>query len=105
METIFLNIPTAKTVNISTSFRYVTYMLSHLQKMLVFTSHSKAKYHFHLYQGIQRYRQEMVNILVNGGRKYNRSERKNTKKNRKKRKKRRNKNANDKNKQAKTYTK
>lgn len=89
MSTLFKNIPTAKTVNTLTYLQYVTYILLHLQKIVAFNRHSTAKNRFHLYQGVQRARQEMVNILVNGGRKYNKSKRKNTKKNRKKRKKER----------------
>ncbi|KAK9760615.1 hypothetical protein K7432_015190 [Basidiobolus ranarum] len=86
MSTIFKNIPTAKTANTSPYLQYVTYILLHLQKILAFTRHSIAKNRFHLYQGVQRARQAMVNILVNGGRKYNKSKRQITK-NRKKRKK------------------
>jgi hypothetical protein len=89
METVLLNIPTAKTVNTSTYLHYVTYILLHIQKILEFNGHSTAKGRLYLYQGVQRARQEMVNILINGGKKYNKSKRKNTKKNRKKRKKRR----------------
>lgn len=89
MEDIFLNIPTAKTAIASTYLQYVVYILLHLNKILSFNGFSTATSRFHLYQGVQRAREEMVNILVNGGKKYNKLKRKNLKKNRKKRRKKR----------------
>ncbi|KAK9764552.1 hypothetical protein K7432_007851 [Basidiobolus ranarum] len=71
--------------------------------ILGFNGSLTAKNRFYLYQGVQRARAEMTNILVDGGRKYNKSKRKNTKKSRKRRRKRRkNKEAvrNDSNKQS-----
>ncbi|KAI7865418.1 hypothetical protein BDF14DRAFT_1730339, partial [Spinellus fusiger] len=47
--------------------------------MLAFNKNNTAKTRLHLYQGIQRAHEEMVNILVNGGRKYNNHIRKKTK--------------------------
>jgi hypothetical protein len=84
MEDILLNVPSAKTVSISRYLQYVTYILLHLRKILAIYHASTAEDRFHLYQGVQRAREEMVNILVNGGRKYNKSKRKNLKKNREK---------------------
>ncbi|CEG74920.1 hypothetical protein RMATCC62417_10048 [Rhizopus microsporus] len=81
MGNTLLSIPTAKTASISKYLLYVTYILLHFDKILAFNRFSTAKSRFHLYQGVQRAREEMVNILVNGGRKYSKS-----KKRRKKRK-------------------
>lgn len=89
MEDILLGIPTAKTSRVSTYFTYVTYVLLHLKRILAFNGFSTAQTRFYLYQGVQRARDEMVNVLLNGGKKYNKRKRKNTKSNRKKRKERR----------------
>lgn len=86
---VMLEMPTAKTASISKYFDYMQYLLLHMQRMFQFNRFETAENRFYLYQGTQRARQEMANILINGGRKYNKSRRKNTKKNRKKRKKRR----------------
>lgn len=89
IQDILLGIPTAKTASLSRYLLYVTYIMLHLNRMLAFNSFCTAEKRFHLYQGVQRAREEMVNILLNGGKKYNKCKRKHTKKNRKKRKKRR----------------
>lgn len=88
METIFLQMPSAKTVSLSKYLTYVSYLLRNLGGILQYNRHSTAESRFHLFQGTQRARQEMANILINGGKKYNKAKRKNTKKNRKMRKKR-----------------
>jgi hypothetical protein len=89
MQDVFLNLPTTKTARLSTYLRYQAYVLLHLTRMLHFYDLSTAESRLHLYQGVQRARQEMANILINGGRKYNKAKRKNTRKNRKKRRKKR----------------
>jgi hypothetical protein len=40
---------------------------------------------FENYQGVQRAREEMTNVLINGGKKYNKTKRKKIRKNRKRR--------------------
>lgn len=89
MDDILLNIPTAKTAFISRYLQFVVYILLNITAILNFNNTSTAARRFHLYQGVQRAREEMVNILVNGGKKYNKAKRKNLKKNRRKRKKKR----------------
>lgn len=88
VKDILLGMPTAKTANLSSYLLYVTYLLLHLDQILAFNRFLTAEKRFHLYQGVQRAREEMVNILLNGGKKYNKCRRKHTKKNRKKRKRR-----------------
>ncbi|KAI7903574.1 uncharacterized protein BX663DRAFT_34778 [Cokeromyces recurvatus] len=89
IKNILLGIPTSKTASISKYLQYVTYVLLHLDRILAFNHFSSAENRFHSYQGVQREREEIVNILVSGGRKYNRSKRKNTRRNRRKRKRKR----------------
>lgn len=90
IKDILLGIPTAKTAGLSRYLLYVTYIMLHLNRILAFNRFFTAEKRFHLYQGVQRAREEMVNILLDGGKKYNKCKRKHTKKNRKKRKKRQN---------------
>jgi hypothetical protein len=86
MLNMFLDMPSAKTSHLSKYHAYVLYVLSNLEKVLQFNNESTAITRLYLYQGVQRAKDEMCNILINGGRKYNKSKRKHTKKNRKKRK-------------------
>ncbi|KAI7903052.1 uncharacterized protein BX663DRAFT_509388, partial [Cokeromyces recurvatus] len=65
MEDILLNIPTTKTAILSNYLQYITYILSHLNRILAFNNFSTAESRFHLYQGVQRDRQEMANVLIN----------------------------------------
>ncbi|KAI7868070.1 hypothetical protein BDF14DRAFT_1796041, partial [Spinellus fusiger] len=44
-------------------------------------NNNTAETRLHLYQGVRKAREEMVNILVDGGRKYNKHRRKKTKQN------------------------
>ena len=83
IDLALINTPTAKSVNLSTYLQYINYLLRHFQNILEFNGSSTAESRFHLYQGRQRATQEMENILINSGKKYNKSKRKNTKKNRK----------------------
>ncbi|KAI7898794.1 uncharacterized protein BX663DRAFT_564440 [Cokeromyces recurvatus] len=69
MEDILLNIPTTKTVVLLNYLQYITYILLHLNRILAFNNFSTAESRFHLYQGVQRARQEMTNVLINGGKK------------------------------------
>ncbi|KAI7905077.1 uncharacterized protein BX663DRAFT_501639 [Cokeromyces recurvatus] len=69
VEDILLNIPTTKTVVLSNYLQYITYILLHLNRILAFNNFSTVKSRFHLYQGVQRARQEMANVLINGGKK------------------------------------
>lgn len=74
-----LNTPTAKTVNTSTYLHYITYILLNLNRIFEFNGCITIKYRFYLYQGVQRARAEMTDILLDGSRKYNKRKRKNTK--------------------------
>lgn len=58
-----------------------------MAKYFAFYKSGTARTRFYLYQGRQRALEEMANILVDDGKKYNRTKRKNTKRNRKRRKK------------------
>ncbi|KAI7863718.1 hypothetical protein BDF14DRAFT_1841549 [Spinellus fusiger] len=82
---VFLNIPTSKTASITSYLGYVSYIyILYLQQPLAFNNNNNnnnntAETRLHLYQGVQRAREEMVNILVNRGRKYNKYRRRKTK--------------------------
>ncbi|GAA5817815.1 hypothetical protein MFLAVUS_011372 [Mucor flavus] len=69
IQDILLGVPTAKTASLSRYLLYVTYIMLHLNRMLAFNSFCTTEERFHLYQGVQRAREEMVNILLNGGKK------------------------------------
>lgn len=58
-----------------------------MQKILAFNRTSTAESRFHLKQDIQNLDKKWWIFLVDGGKKYNKSKRKNTKENRRKRKK------------------
>jgi hypothetical protein len=85
---LFLQIPTSKTTTLSDYLLYVTHILKNIKKMFDFNNETTAESRFHLYQGVQRAREELANIIVDGGKKYNRNKRKHTKENRKRRRKR-----------------
>jgi hypothetical protein len=89
VSNIFLNMSTTKTASLSTYYTYVHYIFRHINQKFSFNNSRTAIKRLYLYQGVQRARSEMTNILINGGKKYNKAKRKNTKKNRKKRKRRR----------------
>jgi hypothetical protein len=86
VETLF---PTAKTADIRQYDRYITYLLTHYDALANFYDISTAQATFQNYQGKQRARQEMADILIHSGRKYNATKRRNTRKNRKRGKKKR----------------
>ncbi|KAG2191647.1 hypothetical protein INT46_002206 [Mucor plumbeus] len=87
VKTIETNLPTAKTVNNEKFQERIRYLLVHLPRLFQFYSYKSAPFRFNDYQGRQRANAEMANILINGGKKYNKMKRKNTIKNRKQRKK------------------
>lgn len=66
---------------------------SQIPTLFRFYNHQSAPFRFYNYQGNQRSTAEMGNILLNGGKKYNKSRRKKTNRN-KRRKRRRNKSRN-----------
>ena len=78
--------PTHKTVSLQKHILYLEHMKSNMQHYFTFYRSETAKKRFHLYQGRQRALDEMANILVDGGKKYNPAKRKRTKQNRKTRK-------------------
>lgn len=65
MTDTFLNTPAEKSVILLRYLQYVRYILLHLQKCSYSIAIPEAKKIFHLYQGVQRARHEMVNILIN----------------------------------------
>ncbi|CEG76552.1 hypothetical protein RMATCC62417_11437 [Rhizopus microsporus] len=87
MKNVLLNIPSIKTTSLMQYHMYMTYIMANIQKILDFYGYETAEGRFHCYQGVQRAIEEMVNILINGGKKYNKDRRKNTRKNRRRRKK------------------
>ena len=68
---------------------YVTYALVNIPHSFRFYDEKSAPFRFYDYQGKQRSNVEMANILINGGKKYNKAKRKKTKQSRKQRKKKR----------------
>jgi hypothetical protein len=82
--------PTAKTARNISFIRFADHMLSNMDRLFTFYGFSTAKDRFNLYQGKQRAPEMMVNMLLNGGAKYNRKKRfkkKNEKEKRKNKKK------------------
>jgi hypothetical protein len=78
------NFPTAKTARLEQYQDYVRYFFLHKSELFTFYSHHRAEGRFYSYQGKQRALEEATNILVNGGKKYNRSRRKKKEKDQKK---------------------
>ncbi|KAG0163019.1 hypothetical protein DFQ29_003491, partial [Apophysomyces sp. BC1021] len=78
--------PTAKTANRDQYREYLQYFFAHGRTLFDFYNASRGQERFYNYQGRQRAKAEIANILINGGRKYNRQRRKNTKRNRRARK-------------------
>jgi hypothetical protein len=74
--------PTGKTCNIRQYQSYVAHLLNNFDELSKFYDVSRGKMRFNNYQGVQRSREEMVNMLVNGGKKYSKSRRKKARKNR-----------------------
>ena len=65
---------------------YMTYIMANIQKILDFYGYETAEGRCRCYQEVQRAREEMANILINGGKKYNKDRRKNYKNHRRKKK-------------------
>lgn len=76
------NTPTAKTTLDAVYNNYATYVLDNKEILFNFYGFQTAKDHFYLYQGRQKAPQIMVNMLINGGKKYDRKQRKKKKKKR-----------------------
>lgn len=87
IQTLETNIPTPKTSNIDQYVQHIQYMMIHLPHFFGFYNFRTAQVNWNNYIGRQCSIEEACNILINGGKKYNRSKRKKTRSNRKKRKK------------------
>lgn len=87
IKSIETDFPSPKTVNNEKWNTYVAYALKYAPELFSFYNERSAAFRFHDYQGRQRANAEMANILLNGGKKYNKTKRKKTKKNRRQRKK------------------
>ncbi|KAI9486670.1 MAG: hypothetical protein EXX96DRAFT_550015 [Benjaminiella poitrasii] len=95
IDTLESLISSPKTTKVDQYSNYITYRLLHIDIFFyLFYDFDTAKDRYHLYQGRQRAVDNMVNIIINGSSKYNKSKRKNLQKNRKKKKKK-NKNNNN----------
>ncbi|KAH8552432.1 hypothetical protein BGW37DRAFT_424235 [Umbelopsis sp. PMI_123] len=64
---IEIKIPTAKIANIHQYLQYIEYVLEHMTELLSFYNPSRAEGRFRNYQGVQRAREEMANVLLDGG--------------------------------------
>ncbi|KAH8552138.1 hypothetical protein BGW37DRAFT_466742 [Umbelopsis sp. PMI_123] len=71
---------TGKTCNIRQYQSYVAPLLNNFDELSKFYDISRGKMRFENFQSVQRSREEMANMLVNGGKKYSKSRRKNTQK-------------------------
>ncbi|CEI96835.1 hypothetical protein RMCBS344292_10985 [Rhizopus microsporus] len=87
VEGIESQIPTPKTIDLDRMKQHIGYMLNNIESLFRFYNFLSAPFRFYAYQGTQRANAEMANILLNGGKKYNKSKRRKT--NRNKRRKRR----------------
>ena len=70
------NITSAKTAECATYLSYIEYILTHVGTLFAFYDYKTAKDRFFMYQGRQRATEEMVNMLVHRGAKYNKKKRK-----------------------------
>ncbi|KAI8978953.1 hypothetical protein BDB01DRAFT_725745 [Pilobolus umbonatus] len=82
-------IPTTKTCNINQYSEHVTYILQHLERLFTFYGVHTNRYKWLASCGRQKALDEAVNIVINGGKKYNKSKRKKTSRNRKRKRSRR----------------
>jgi hypothetical protein len=89
VKTIESQIPTSKTINIDRLEQHIRYVLSNLQSLFRFYSQKSAPFRFYDYQGRKRSTAEMGNILVVGGKKYNKEKRKKTNRNKRRRRRKR----------------
>lgn len=67
--------PTAKTARNITYCRFLDHILANMDRLFTFYGFDTAKDRFNLYQGKQRAPEMMVNLLLDGGSKYNRKKR------------------------------
>ncbi|KAI8967903.1 hypothetical protein BDF20DRAFT_195597 [Mycotypha africana] len=77
------SLPSPKVVSKEAYIVYLKYTLQHLQTLFDFYSFKSAQFNFNNYQGKQRADAEVANVLIDGGRKYNRRERKHINRNKK----------------------
>ncbi|KAI8977462.1 hypothetical protein BDF20DRAFT_821169 [Mycotypha africana] len=77
------SLPSPKVVSKEAYIVYLKYTLQHLQTLFDFYSFKSAQFNFNNYQGKQRADAEVANVLIDGGRKYNRRKRKHTNRNKK----------------------
>ncbi|CEP09793.1 hypothetical protein [Parasitella parasitica] len=68
--------PTSKTASPDSYHEHISYMLTHLNRLLMFYGRDTARCHFQLYQSRKRAPEMVVNILTHGAAKYNKSKRK-----------------------------
>ncbi|KAI7898584.1 uncharacterized protein BX663DRAFT_524676 [Cokeromyces recurvatus] len=80
-------IPTTKTSSVDSYINHIVYVLTHLGRFFGFYNFRTVSDKWNNYYGRQCALEEACNILINGGKKYNRNKRKKTGFNRKKRKK------------------
>ncbi|ORE08523.1 hypothetical protein BCV72DRAFT_323548 [Rhizopus microsporus var. microsporus] len=67
--------PTAKITRNISFLRFADHMLSKMERLFTFYGFSTAKYRLNLYQVKQKAPEMAVNMLLNGGAKYNRKNR------------------------------
>ncbi|ORE11873.1 hypothetical protein BCV72DRAFT_331883 [Rhizopus microsporus var. microsporus] len=99
IRTIETNIPSPKTSQCAAYLLYIEYILTHVGVLFTSYDYKTAKDRFYLYQGRQRAAEEMVNMLVHGGAKYNKKKRKKRNRKEKRSKKRQKQTANPKEKE------
>ncbi|CEG80227.1 hypothetical protein RMATCC62417_14594 [Rhizopus microsporus] len=77
IKEIETNMPSPKTSQCAAYLVYIEYILTHVGALFAFYDYKTAKDRFYLYQGRQIVAEEMVNLLVHGGIKYNKKKRNN----------------------------
>ncbi|KAI8094995.1 uncharacterized protein B0P05DRAFT_502906 [Gilbertella persicaria] len=80
VKTIETNIPTNKAANESLYMEYAIYMLENIGRIFSFYNQETAKETFFLYQGCQQAPEQMVKMLLDGTKKYNKKSRGNKRK-------------------------
>jgi hypothetical protein len=81
IQVIESQFPTAKTIRETQYHDYVRHFFMNKDALFNFYGEEGGERRFYDYQGRQRAIEESANILINGGKKYNRRKRKKTKKN------------------------
>ncbi|KAI8980984.1 hypothetical protein BDB01DRAFT_177816 [Pilobolus umbonatus] len=87
IEKIETDIPSPKTVSMEQFVLYITYMSQYMNTLFDFYGFETSKVKWLNYLSSQKAIQENVDILINGGKKYNKGRRKKTKKNRQRKEK------------------